>query len=347
MNLVIALDGMGGDAAPGIVIDGARQALREQSGLRFLVYGDEAKLKPLLDAAPDLRAKVALHHTPDAVAADAKPSHAVRHGRNSSMRLAIDAVKAGEAAAAVSAGNTGALMGLATLVLRTLPGIDRPAIAAVLPTSQRPVVVLDLGANVDCSDDNLVQFAVMGEVFSRVILAVAKPRVALLNIGTEEQKGDDVIRKTAARLKDSSLAMHFAGFIEGHGVTQGDVDVVVTDGFTGNVALKIAEGTAAMYTQALREAFAGGWRGKLGYLIARPALRHVRDRFDARRYNGAMFLGLNGVVVKSHGGTDAVGFANAVRVAADLVRQRTNERIIEEMASVAALPHAHAQAAAS
>jgi glycerol-3-phosphate acyltransferase PlsX len=254
------------------------------------------------------------------------------------MRLAIDAVKAGTAAAAVSAGNTGALMGMATVVLRTLPGIDRPAIAAILPTRRTPVITLDLGANVECTDDNLVQFAVMGEVFARVILSVPKPRVALLNIGTEELKGDDVVRRTAARLKSSALPIDFIGFIEGHDVVDGVADVVVTDGFTGNVALKIAEGTAAMFTSALKEAFQDGLRGRIAYLIARPNLRRFRDRFDPRRYNGAMFLGLNGVVVKSHGGTDALGFSSAIRVAVDLVRKGTNQRITEEMAAMAAAP---------
>ncbi len=346
MTLVIALDGMGGDAAPRIVIEGAGMALREQPDLRFLMFGDRERIDPLLAVDATLAGRVELVHTPDFVASDAKPSQAVRQGRNTSMRLAVDAVKSGAAAAAISAGNTGALMGMATLVLRTLPGIDRPAIAATLPTRKKPVIVLDLGANVVCTDDNLLQFGVMGEVFSRVVLGVAKPRVALLNIGTEELKGDDVVRQAAARLKDASLHIDFIGFIEGHDVTDGVADVVVTDGFTGNVALKIAEGTAGMFTAAMRETFSDGWRAKLGYLVSRPALRKLRDRFDPRRYNGAMFLGLNGVVVKSHGGTDAIGFANAVRVAADLVRRRTNERIIEEMAELAARrPQAPARAA--
>jgi glycerol-3-phosphate acyltransferase PlsX len=347
MALVIALDGMGGDSAPEIVVDGAGMALRGHADLRFLLFGDESRIAPLLPAHPELAGRIELVHTPDFVAADAKPSQAVRQGRNSSMRLSIDAVRSGAAAAAVSAGNTGALMGMATVVLRTLPGIDRPAIAATLPTRRKPVIVLDLGANVVCTDDNLLQFGVMGEVFSRVVLGVPKPRVGLLNIGTEELKGDDVVRQAATRLKDASLHIDFIGFIEGHDVTDGVADVVVTDGFTGNVALKIAEGTAGMFTAALREIFTSGWRSRLGYLIARPALRKLRDRFDPRRYNGAMFLGLNGVVVKSHGGTDALGFANAIHVAADLVRRRTNERIIEEMAELASRRPATPAAAAS
>ena len=332
MSLVIALDGMGGDHAPQIVVDGAAAALDTEGDVSFLLFGDEARLRPLLEGRSALAARTRIVHTPDAVAADARPSTALRQSRNSSMRLAIDAVKAGEAMAAVSAGNTGALMAMAKFVLKTLPGIDRPAIASVMPGRRKHGVILDLGANVDCDAEHLFQFAVMGEVYARVILGVAKPSVGLLNVGTEELKGDEVVRGAAALLRGSSLPIHFHGFVEGTDVTEGVVDVVVTDGFTGNVALKIAEGTAAMIAAALRQAFeSGGWRGKLGYLVARPALRNFRDRFDARRYNGAMFLGLNGVVVKSHGGTDAVGFAAAIGVAADLVKKRTNERIIEEM----------------
>ena len=239
------------------------------------------RLEPLLASQPQLRQSAAVRHTPDAVAGDAKPSTALRQGRNSSMRLAINAVKEGEAAAAVSAGNTGALMAMAKVVLKTLPGIDRPAMASVMPSQRRPVVVLDLGANIECGAEHLFQFAVMGEVYARVMLGVAKPRVALLNVGTEELKGDHVVRGAAAMLRDTPLPIDFHGFVEGTDVTEGAVDVVVTDGFTGNVALKIAEGTAAMYTAALRNAIRGGGiRAKLGYLLARPAFDALRERFD-------------------------------------------------------------------
>jgi glycerol-3-phosphate acyltransferase PlsX len=348
MTLTIALDAMGGDAAPGIVIDGAAQLLERQPDLRFLLFGDAQHLEPLLAARSLLRARCTVHHTPDAVAGDAKPSAALRQGRNTSMRLAINAVKDGTAAAAVSAGNTGALMAMAKVVLKTLPGIDRPAMASVMPAQRRPVVILDLGANMECGAEHLFQFAVMGEVFARVMLGVAKPRVGLLNVGTEELKGDDVVRGAAAMLRDSPLPIDFHGFVEGTDVTEGVVDVVVTDGFTGNVALKIAEGTAAMFTASLRSAIrGGGWRSKLGYLLAKPAFATLRSKFDPRRYNGAMFLGLNGVVVKSHGGTDAVGFAAAIAVAADLVRKGTNERIIEEMGGISPVPLAPVHATAS
>jgi phosphate acyltransferase len=334
MTVTVALDGMGGDAAPEIVVAGAALARARRPDLRFLLFGDEARINGLVDQHPGLAQVTELRHTPDAVAGDAKPSTALRHGRQSSMRLAIDAVRDGEAGAAVSAGNTGALMAMAIYVLRTLPGIDRPAIASVMPSRGNPVVFLDLGANVECSAEHLFQFAVMGEVYARAVLGVAKPRVGLLNVGTEELKGDGVVRRAAALLRDSHLEIDYAGFVEGTDVTAGTVDVVVTDGFTGNVALKIAEGTAGLFTQALKDAFGSSWRGKLGYLLAKPALQGLRDRFDPRLYNGALFLGVNGVVVKSHGGTDAVGFASAINAAVDFVSQGTNKRIIEEMGSV-------------
>lgn len=336
MTLRIALDGMGGDHAPGIVVEGAALAHERDPGLGFVLFGDEARIKPLLERRGGLAGAVELVHTPDAVAGDAKPALALRQGRNTSMRLAINAVKDGRAAAAVSAGNTGALMAMAKVVLRTLPGIDRPALASAMPTRKDPTVVLDLGANVDCDPEHLFQFAVMGEVAARTVHGVAKPRVGLLNVGTEEVKGDDVVRKAAAMIRDSRLPIDFKGFIEGTDVTSGAVDVAVTDGFTGNVALKMAEGTVGLFATALKESFRSSLGGRLGYLFARHALAGLRHRFDPRLYNGAMFLGVNGVVVKSHGGTDALGFSTAIRVAVDLVRKGANDRIIEEMHAVTA-----------
>ncbi|MEZ5825041.1 MAG: phosphate acyltransferase PlsX [Geminicoccaceae bacterium] len=337
-RLILALDAMGGDDAPAMVIDGAALAFERDPEIRFLMVGDENRLRPLLARHHALEAACEFRHTEEFVAGDAKPSTALRQGRNSSMRLAIDAVRDGQAAAAVSAGNTGALMAMAKVVLRTLPSIDRPAIASVLPSRQRPVVMLDLGANVDCSAENLLQFAVMGEVFARAVLDVEKPRIGLLNVGTEEVKGDNVVREAATLLRDSGLDIDYAGFVEGNDVIDGSVDVVVTDGFTGNVALKIAEGTASLYAGALRTAFRSSLRGKLAYLLGRSALGGLRAKFDPRLYNGAMFLGVNGVVVKSHGGTDAVGFATAIKAAVDIARRGTNERIIAEMKSLAAEP---------
>ena len=336
MSLVIALDLMGGDKAPEVVIDGAALALRQHPDVSFMLFGDEEKVRPHLARHPAIAA-MPLVHTAEFVAGDAKPSVALRQGRQSSMRLAINAVKDGQAAAAVSAGNTGALMAMGKFVLKTLPGVDRPAIAGPFPTGAGDAIVLDLGANVDCGVEHLVQFAVMGHVFARVVTGLSSPKIGLLNIGTEGLKGSEVIRSAAAILRASPLSPDFYGFIEGTDVTRGVVDVVVTDGFTGNVALKIAEGTASMYSTFLREAFGSGLRAKFGYLLARPALDKVRAKLDPRRYNGAMLLGLNGVVVKSHGGTDAVGFGHAIRAAADLVRASANERIIEEMITVAGM----------
>jgi phosphate acyltransferase len=346
VTLTIALDAMGGDHAPQVVIAGADMARERFPGLRFLLYGDGDKLGRLLQARPELSAQAAIEHTADQVGADAKPSQVLRHGRKSSMGLAIDAVKDGRAAAAVSAGNTGALMALSKFVLKTLPGIERPAIASLMPTRRSATVFLDLGANAECDAANLVQFAVMGEVFARAVLGIAKPTVGLLNIGTEEAKGHDTIREAAAALRASDLPIEFRGFVEGTDVTSGKVDVVVSDGFTGNVALKVAEGTVALYTQFLREAFRSTMLAKLGYFLARPALQLVRQRLDPRRYNGAMFLGLNGIVVKSHGATDALGFANAIGVAVDLVQQGTNERITAELHRLEeeALRNRHARA---
>lgn len=331
MNLTIAVDAMGGDHAPQVVIAGADMARTRHPDLHFLLFGDEAAMSPLVQARSGLTGKVTLHHTPDRVAADDKPSHVLRHGRKSSMGMAIEALKDGQVAAAVSAGNTGGLMALSKFMLKTLPGIERPAIGSVMPTRKSSTVFLDLGANAECDPENLVQFAVMGEVFAREVLGIEKPTVGLLNIGTEDLKGNDTIRQAAAALRESSLPIEFRGFVEGTDLTSGTVDVVVTDGFTGNVALKVAEGSVGMYTHFLRQAFKSTLMSKLGYLLAKPALEKLRQRLDPRRYNGAMFLGLNGIVVKSHGGTDALGFANAIDVAVDLVRQGTNERIMAEL----------------
>jgi phosphate acyltransferase len=331
VTLIIALDGMGGDHAPQIVVAGADMARERFPNLGFVLHGDERSLRRLLEARPKLAERCEIEHTSERVDADARPSQVLRQGRGTSMCRAIEAVKSGRASAAVSAGNTGALMALAKFVLKTLPGIDRPAIASLLPTRRSETVFLDLGANAECDSDNLVQFAVMGEVFARAVLGVPKPTVGLLNIGTEDLKGHGTIREAAAALRTSDLPIEFRGFVEGTDLTSGKFDVVVTDGFTGNVALKAMEGTVGLYTHFLREAFKSSLPAKLGYALAKPALQLLRQRLDPRRYNGAMFLGLNGIVVKSHGGTDALGFANAIGVAVDLVEQGTNGRITAEM----------------
>ncbi len=329
----IALDAMGGDHAPEMVLKGAEIALVRFPHLRFQLFGRQDVLVPMLEALPTVKAASTIHDAPDVITGDMKPSAALRAGRRSSMRLAIDAVAEGTADCVVSAGNTGALMALAKVVLKTMPGIDRPAIATFLPTQRGESVLLDLGANVECDADNLVQFALMGDAFARAVLGLTKPLIGLLNVGSEELKGVDSVREAAGRLKDIP-GICFHGFVEGDDIAMGTVDVVVTDGFSGNIALKTAEGTAKLYTHFLRTAFKNSIMAKLGYLFAKGALNLVKERLDPRRYNGAMLLGLNGIVVKSHGGSDAVGFANAVGVAADLIINGFLERIRDELALV-------------
>jgi glycerol-3-phosphate acyltransferase PlsX len=266
-----------------------------------------------------------------------KPTHALRM-RQSSMRLAIEAVQGGEAAGVVSAGNTGALLAMATVVLRTLPEIARPALAAIAPSARGDLVMLDLGANVQCDARNLVEFAIMGDAFARAVLGLPQPSIGLLNVGSEEQKGDERVREAAEVLRASHIAAGFHGFVEGHDIAAGTVDVIVTDGFTGNVALKTGEGALKLMRDLLRQVFSSSLAAKLGYLMARPSLDRLREWMDPRRYNGAILLGLNGVVVKSHGGTDAQGFAHAVDVAMDMVTHGFNQRIQEGLARLRALP---------
>ena len=327
---------MGGDKAPRMVVDGLERVLRRVSNVRFLLFGREAEVSPLLRRRRRLRAASELRHTDDVIDGNAKPSSALRSGRTSSMRLAIDAVANGDAQGCVSAGNTGALMAMAKFALRTLPGIDRPAIASLYPTKRGSSLMLDLGANVECTADNLVQFAIMGEVLSRNLLRLEQPSVGLLNIGQEDLKGRDAIRQAAAALQASGLSFRFHGFIEGDDIGAGTVDVVVTDGFTGNVALKTMEGTAKLYSHMLRGTLSDSLLARLGALLARPALRRLRKRVDPRFYNGAMFVGLNGICVKSHGGTDALGFANAVDVTIKLVADQVIEGIKADFAQMQA-----------
>jgi len=344
-RLTIALDVMGGDRAPDSVLKGANIARERFPDTDYLLFGIEPRIKVLLDKLPRLRKVATIHHTDEVVSNDAKPSVALRTSRRSSMGLAIAAVAEGRAAAAVSAGNTGALMAMAKLALRTLPGIDRPAIASFFPTVKGESVMLDLGANVECGADNLVQFAVMGDVFARTVLGLTSPTIGLLNIGAEDLKGHEELREAATALRASALASQFRGFIEGNDIAEGTVDVVVTDGFTGNIALKTAEGTARLLTHFLRESFRHSTIAKLGYLFARPAIAKFRSRVDPRRYNGAIFLGLNGIAVKSHGGTDAFGFANAIGVAIDMVLHGAIEKIREDFATLTSRSSANPLAA--
>jgi glycerol-3-phosphate acyltransferase PlsX len=324
---------MGGDRAPAMVIDGLEIASERHPDARFLLVGDEAQITPLLARHKRASKVCDVRHAQEVIGNEMKPTAALR-SRQSSMRLAIDAVAAGEAAGVVSAGNTGALLALSKIVLRTLPGIDRPAMAAIGPSERGDVVLLDLGANVQCDSRNLVEFAVMGDVFARTVLGLTKPTIGLLNVGSEELKGDDLVRQAAEILRASHIGPQFHGFVEGHDIAAGTTDIVVTDGFTGNVALKTAEGTLKLIVGLLRQVFASSWTAKLAYLLARPSLDRLKEWADPRRYNGAVMVGLNGVVVKSHGGTDAEGFAHAVDVAVDMVVHRFNDLIREDLARI-------------
>ncbi len=329
----LAVDAMGGDHAPDIVVEGLSIAAERHPAARFLLVGDEARLAPLLARQKRAAAACTVRHAPEAIRNDMKPTAALRL-RGASMRLAIDAVAAGEAAGVVSAGNTGALLALAKIVIKTMPGIDRPAMAAIGPSARGDVVMLDLGANVLCDTRNLIEFAVMGDVFARTVLGLTAPSIGLLNVGSEEQKGDERLRQAAEMLRVSHIGPQFRGFVEGHDIAAGTTDVIVTDGFTGNVALKTGEGALKLIGQLLRQVFSSSLSARLGYLLARPGLERLREWLDPRRYNGAVMLGLNGVVVKSHGGTDAQGFAHAVDVAMDMVVHRFNDRIREGLTRI-------------
>ena len=339
-GITIALDAMGGDSAPGIVLKGADIARQRYPSIDYLLFGDEEMVRPLLAKLPALSDTTTLVHTNEIVADDAKPSAALRSGRGSSMRLAIDAVADGRAAGVVSAGNTGALMAMAKFVLKMLPGIDRPAIASFFPTQRGESVMLDLGANIECDAENLVQFALMGDVFARTVLGLIEPTVGLLNVGEEDLKGNDAVRGASARLRLAVTPIRFYGFVEGDDIAAGTVDVVVTDGFTGNVAVKTAEGTAKLFAEFLEAAFRHSLPARIGYLFARGALRKLRMRCDPRRYNGAMLLGLNGIAVKSHGSTDAFGFANAIGVAVDMNVNGFLNKIRVELARLSSVPSA-------
>jgi glycerol-3-phosphate acyltransferase PlsX len=335
--ITIALDAMGGDRAPDMVVRGASIALQRLPQAQFRFFGAATRIEPLLAKLPRLAQRSSVHHTDDVVTGDTKPSVALRTGRRSSMRLAIDAVAEGEADCVVSAGNTGALMAMAKFALKTLPGIDRPAMATFIPTQRGESVMLDLGANIECDADNLVQFALMGDVFARTVLGLLQPTVGILNVGSEEMKGHEEVRAAAARLRAPDAPVRFHGFVEGDDIAAGTVDVVVTDGFTGNIALKTAEGTARLFSEFLRAAFRHSLTARIGYVFAAASLRKLRERLDPRRHNGAVFLGLDGIAVKSHGGTDALGFANAIGVAVDMKVNGFLDKIRGGLTTLAAL----------
>jgi glycerol-3-phosphate acyltransferase PlsX len=338
---------MGGDNAPSIVVKGADMARRRFPGVNFLMFGDEQRILPLMKRRKRLRAITEITHTDDVIANNTKVLDALRKGKKSSMQLAIDAVREGLAVGVVSAGNTGALMAMAKLALRTMPGIDRPAIAAILPTMRGESVMLDLGANLECDAENLIQFALMGDVFARTVLGTVSPSCGLLNVGSEEMKGHAEIQQAAAYLRQMEATLNFQGFVEGDNIAAGTTDVIVSDGFTGNIALKTTEGTARLIKEFLSDAFHSSLSSRLGYVFARRGLRKMRDRIDPRRYNGAMFLGLTGIAVKSHGGTDAFGFANAIGVAVDMAANGFNEKITEGLEAFGDFEQGPLEAAAS
>jgi glycerol-3-phosphate acyltransferase PlsX len=331
---VIALDVMGGDAGLADVLAAAEMASERYPALTFRLHGPETRIRAEMAQYARLSKSAVVVHTDEVVLGTDKPSQALRRSRTSSMGMAIQSVKDGNAHAAVSAGNTGALMAMALFALRTMEGIDRPALAALLPTLKNDSVVLDLGANTECDAENLVQFAVMGAAFARTVLGLQKPRVALLNIGEEELKGTDELKEAAALLRGAdSLPMHFEGFVEGDKIGQGNVDVIVTDGFSGNIALKTAEGTGKLVTGLLANAFRSSWLSRLGYLLSSGALKALRAHLDPNAHNGAVFLGLNGLVVKSHGSANVRGLANAIGVAHDLIVDNVGDRIAQDLAN--------------
>ena len=324
----ISLDAMGGDEGPAVVVPGAAIALDRHPDVSFLLFGDRDRIAPYLEAHPSLGSCVRVIHTDAVVEMQDKPSQAVRRGRSSSMWLALDAVKRGDADVAVSAGNTGALMAMAKFNLHTMPGIERPAIAGLWPTIRGDTVMLDMGASIGAEADHLVDLAVMGSAMARVLFDLDCPSVGLLNIGVEEVKGLESVREAGKFLREAKLPfLNYIGFVEADTIGQGVADVIVTEGFAGNIAIKTAEGTAKQITTLLRSAMSRTWRARLGYLLAREAFGTLRDKMDPRKANGGVFLGLNGIVIKSHGGTDAEGFAAAVDVGYDMVRYELLNKI--------------------
>lgn len=326
-HILLSLDVMGGDKAPHMVIEGAALALKENQNLRFLMYGDERKILPLMKRHPSLEKAAQLFHTSEFIKNDEKPSIALRQGRNSSMRLAIDAAAKGVAQGVVSAGNTGAYMAMAKIFLKMIDGIDRPAIIGSFPTTTKPCVMLDLGANIVCDENHLTQFAIMGKVYAQEMYGVKNPSIGLLNVGEEEQKGHDFIQNTAQKLKKARRTVNFYGFVEGNDIMKGTVDVVVTDGFTGNIALKSIEGVTHFVMTVLKDVFKSSLLAKIGYLLSIYALKKMATKINPKKYNGAMLIGLKGVAIKSHGGADAIAFANAIHTAAQLSSHNFDKKI--------------------
>jgi glycerol-3-phosphate acyltransferase PlsX len=335
--ITIAVDAMGGDHGPPVSVAGIALSAVRHPDARFLIFGDEREIRPQVDDHPDLKDKVEIVHTDVAVAMDARPSQALKQGRwKSSIWLALEAVKRGDADVVISAGNTGALMAMAKFCLKTVPGIERPAIAAIWPTVSSECIVLDVGANVGADASQLVNFAEMGAAMARALFQIDKPSVALLNVGVEEIKGLEEVKKAHTALASSSLPVRYYGYVEGDDVGQGVVDVVVTEGFTGNIALKTAEGTAKQIAEYFRAAVNRSIFSRIGAFLAQGAFKALRKKMDPRQLNGGVFLGLNGIVIKSHGGTDAVGFASAVDLGYDMARNKLCDSIARDVTKVQA-----------
>jgi len=328
----IALDAMGGDHGPAVVVPGAALSLERYPALSYIFYGNEAQIRAELDKLPALAAKSRIVHTDLSVGMSDKPSQALRRGKGSSLWLAIDAVRAGEADVAVSAGNTGAFMAMSKMILRPMAGIERPAIAAIWPTVNAECIVLDVGANIGASARELCHFALMGAAMARALFHIERPTVGLLNVGVEEIKGVEEVRQAHSWLKNTAdLPLDYRGFIEGDQIGQGVVDVVVVEGFAGNIALKTAEGTAKQVGEYLRAAMKRTLLSKLGALLASGGFRVLKEKMDPRRVNGGTFLGLNGIAVKSHGGADALGFASAIDLAYEMAQSRLIPRLAADL----------------
>ena len=330
-HVTISLDAMGGDHGPSVVIPGAAIALERRPDSRFVIYGDEKLVLPLLDQHPKLKAVTTFHHTDVSVKMDDKPSQALRAGRyKSSMWKSIEACKTGEAHVTVSAGNTGALMAMSKFCLRSMARIERPAIAAIWPTIRGESVVLDVGATIGADAAHLFDMAIMGAAMARIVFDIDRPTVGLLNVGVEEIKGVEAVKEAGKMLREANLPnLDYRGFVEGDDLGKGTVDVVVTEGFTGNIALKTAEGTAKQIAEYLRAAMSRSLLSKLGYLLAKGAFSALKEKMDPRKVKGGVFLGLDGVVIKSHGGTDAIGFASAVELGYEMARYELLTKVRE------------------
>jgi glycerol-3-phosphate acyltransferase PlsX len=331
----MAIDAMGGDIGPEMVVPSLELIAARHPAWKFLLFGDRSKIEPLLSRLRLARHATEVRHSEVSITMNDKPSQALRRGRGkSSMWMAIDAVRKGQAHVALSAGNTGALMAMATVILRTMGGIKRPAIAAIWPTLKGESVVLDVGATIGIDAEQLVNFAVMGEAMARCVFLIERPTVGLLNIGVEEVKGNEVVRDAGRILRKARLPIEYYGFVEGDDMGKGTVDVVVTEGFTGNIALKTAEGTAKQLMAYLRSAMKRTFLSRLGAVLAKSAFEALRDKMDPKRHNGGVFLGLNGIVVKSHGATDAFGFAAAADLAVEMAENKVIEKIAADLAAL-------------